>query len=248
LPHEDEVQRQFAGRVGIYDRRSAWILDPGLLAAIVGAYRGGRDARLLDVCCGTGAVGGAFARHVGHRVGVDLTDAMLSQARTRMDEVHQADARHLPFADASFDVVVSRQAMHFFDDPALPIREMGRVLRPGGQLILGQRVPYGEADAAWMAELNALKQPNLRTFILERHLLDAMASAGVGGVTVSDYFLWEDMHDWVASPEVPGPNRGRILEHCRSAPASVRAVHPMEIEGDDIRCRWRWMVAVGTRS
>ncbi len=248
MPHEDEVQQQFSGRVGIYDRRSAWIMDPGLLAAMVAVYRGNAQARLLDVCCGTGAVGGAFAGRVRRRVGVDLTRAMLDEASKRVDEVHQADVRALPFDDANFDVVVSRQAMHFFDDPSVPIREMGRVLRPGGQLILGQRVPYGEADAAWMSELNFLKQPNLRTFILESHLLEGMAKAGIENVTVTDYLLWEDMQDWVASPEVPVPNRAKILDHCRNAPASVTAVHPIEVEGDRIRCRWRWMVATGLKA
>lgn len=248
MSHETDVQAQFSTRVPLYDRRSAWILDTGITGAMVEAAQTHGDETLLDVCCGTGAVGAAFAGKVRRRVGVDLTPAMLDAARPRLDEVVQGDVRALPFPDASFDLVVSRQAVHFLPDPGVGIAEMGRVLRPGGRLVLGQRVPYGEADEAWMRELNYLKQPNLQTFILESHLREGMARAGVTGVTARDVTLWEDITDWVTSPEVPEPNRARILAHCRTAPDAVRAVHPIEVDGENVRCCWRWVVLTGTKA
>jgi ubiquinone/menaquinone biosynthesis C-methylase UbiE len=247
VSHESAVQSQFSTRVPVYDRRSAWIMDPGLLAAIVGACTAPASAELLDVCCGTGAVVGAFAGRVRRRTGFDLTAAMLDQARPRADHVVQGDARALPFADASFDVVVSRQAMHFFDDPSAPIREMARVLRPGGQLILAQRVAWGDADTAFWTELNFLKQPNLRTFILDEHLVGGMLAAGIRDIVASQHALWESIDDWVASPEVPEPNRAKILEMCRNASAEVRRVHPIEAGPDGVRCCWRWGIWAGTK-
>ena len=248
MSHETDVQAQFSTRVPIYDRRSAWILDTEIIGAMVAAAAIRGDETLLDVCCGTGAVGGAFAGAVRRRVGVDLTPAMLDAARPRLDEVVLGDARALPFPDASFDLVVSRQAVHFLPDPGVGIVQMGRVLRPGGRLVLGQRVPYGEADEAWMRELNALKQPNLQTFILESHLRDGMARAGVTDIVARNVHVWEDINDWVTSPEVPEANRARILEHCRTAPDAVRAVHPIEVDGDAVRCCWRWVILTGTKA
>ena len=57
---EEQIQNQFTGRISVYDRRSAWILDAGLLDAIVKTCALPTVNDLLDVCCGTGAVGGAF--------------------------------------------------------------------------------------------------------------------------------------------------------------------------------------------
>jgi DNA gyrase subunit B len=237
---EQQVQRQFTERHTIYDRRSSWIMNPGILDMILAASRATADAELLDVCCGTGAVGGAFKGRVRWRVGLDLTQAMLDVARSRLDEVVQGNALHMPFTAQRFDLVVSRQALHFFEDPARVIAEMDRVTKPGGQIILAQRVPYGNADAEWMAELNRLKQPNLKTFMLERHLTDGIERAGYRDLAVTNFGVWESINEWVESPEVPSPNRGKILEHCQKAPARVRAVHPMVVDGDKVRACWRW--------
>jgi DNA gyrase subunit B len=242
---KQQIEKQFNTRASIYDGRSAWIMDAGMLDSIVAAAEVPRDATLLDVCCGTGAVGGAFKGRVARRTGIDLTPGMLDVARERLDEVVQGDVRKLPFDDGRFGIVVSRQALHFFEDPSVPIAEMARVLAPGGQLVLCQRVPYGEADRAWWHELNRLKQPNLATFILERHLTDGMERAKLGKIEKRDYFLWESINDWVQSPEVPEANRDRILEHVRRAPAEVKKVHPFEIEGSSVRARWRWVIVSG---
>ncbi len=238
---EQQVQDQFTGRHTIYDKRSSWIMNPGILDMIVAASRAKPDAELLDVCCGTGAVGGAFQGRVRRRVGFDLTQAMLDVASSRLDETVQGNALDMPFPAESFDIVVSRQALHFFDDPSQVIAGMHRVTRPGGQIILGQRVPYGDADTEWMAELNRLKQPNLKTFMLERHLTEGIEKAGYRDLAVTNFGVWESINDWVDSPEVPVENREKILDHCRTAPARVRAAHPMVIDGDQVRGCWRWV-------
>jgi ubiquinone/menaquinone biosynthesis C-methylase UbiE len=92
---------------------------------------------VLDVGCGTGVVARAAAGRVGPTgkvSGVDLNEAMLAVARRVAPELQwrQGDAGALPFEAASFDVVVSQMAMMFFPDPTAALREMRRVVRPGG--------------------------------------------------------------------------------------------------------------------
>ena len=96
--------------------------------------------RLLDVGCGTGA----FLTTVGQetsatRMGIDLSVGMLARARRHLDPhvgLSAADAERLPFAAATFDVVVSLSSFHFWADPAAALVELRRVLRPGGRLVL----------------------------------------------------------------------------------------------------------------
>jgi SAM-dependent methyltransferase len=97
--------------------------------------------RVLDVACGTGIVTRTAADRVapdGRTVGVDLNDAMLSVARrVRPDiEFRQADAARLPFADESFDTVLSQMALMFFPDRGAAVREMSRVTTSGGTVAL----------------------------------------------------------------------------------------------------------------
>jgi ubiquinone/menaquinone biosynthesis C-methylase UbiE len=93
--------------------------------------------RVLDVGCGTGVLAAAAATRVGPSgrvVGLDPNDAMLAVAAGRASTVEWRPgvAEAIPFPDDSFDRVVCQFALMFFDDRTRGLREMARVLRPGG--------------------------------------------------------------------------------------------------------------------
>ena len=92
-----------------------------------------RAGRVLDVGCGTGALAEAVAERGAAVAGVDPSEAFLATARRRVPqaEFRAGDAQALPYADASFDGVVSGLALNFVPDPAKAAREMRRVARPG---------------------------------------------------------------------------------------------------------------------
>lgn len=105
-----------------------------------------RRVRVLDVGCGTGSWLAAHAREFGDRVelaGVDPSEAMLARARQKLPHVplSVAYAESLPFADASFDYVVSRFAFHHFTDKPRALDELTRLVAPGGALMLANIVP-----------------------------------------------------------------------------------------------------------
>lgn len=96
--------------------------------------------RLLDVGCGTGVVAVTAARAGARVTGLDLTPALLERARQNAAtagadiEWHEGDAEQLPFAEASFDVVLSQFGHIFAPRPEIAVSEMLRVLRPGGTI------------------------------------------------------------------------------------------------------------------
>jgi ubiquinone/menaquinone biosynthesis C-methylase UbiE len=95
--------------------------------------------RVLDVATGTGVVARAAAEHVSERVaGVDLNPAMLDVARRTAPDLEwrQGDVASLPFDDESFDVVACQAALFFFPDPTAALREMRRVTRSGGRVVV----------------------------------------------------------------------------------------------------------------
>ena len=101
--------------------------------------------RVLDVACGTGNVTRQAAVRVGASGAIsalDLNPAMLAVAReTAVPDAPVIDWRHgsaqsLPFANASFEVVLCQQGLQFFPDPVGALREMRRVLEPGGRVAL----------------------------------------------------------------------------------------------------------------
>ncbi|MBN2501714.1 MAG: class I SAM-dependent methyltransferase [Anaerolineales bacterium] len=96
---------------------------------------------VLDVACGTGVLALAAAEKVGPDgavIGLDVNAGMLAVARGKASivEWRRGRAEELPFPDRSFDVVVCQFGLMFFDDRRTAIREMMRVLRPGGRLVV----------------------------------------------------------------------------------------------------------------
>ena len=96
--------------------------------------------RVLDVACGTGFV----ARRVNEAsgvdckiTGIDVNEPMLNVARQDQTiEWHLGSASELPFPDGSFDVVLCQQGLQYFPDRPAAIREMARVVAPGGRIAL----------------------------------------------------------------------------------------------------------------
>jgi SAM-dependent methyltransferase len=100
--------------------------------------------RMLDVGCGNGAVALAVSALVapgGSVMGLDISGPMLAYARQRAEAAgiasvsfRQGDAQVCPLPPASFDAVVSRFGVMFFDDPAAAFANLGRALKPGGRI------------------------------------------------------------------------------------------------------------------
>ena len=94
--------------------------------------------RALDVACGTGIVARQIASRVHRSVGLDPNAGMLAVARAVEPSIEwvAAEAGAIPLPDAAFDLVLCQQGLQFFPDRAAGLREMRRVLVPGGRLAL----------------------------------------------------------------------------------------------------------------
>ena len=130
-----ELRRRYDSTAGRYDRRYEEIQSRKYEAV---APHIPKTGRILDVGCGTGLFLPSLAERAQLVVGVDLSAEMLRGVRERAGaaELVQADADHLPFPDRSFDAVVAITLLQNMPDPERTVRELARVMRPGGTLIV----------------------------------------------------------------------------------------------------------------
>jgi len=110
------------------------------------------DESALDLCCGTGDIAFSLAKHGARVVGLDFSEPMLKVAQSRSDREQAAadnprfisgDAQSTSFADASFDIVTVGYGLRNLASLELGLREMIRVLKPGGRVII---LDFGKPD------------------------------------------------------------------------------------------------------
>jgi ubiquinone/menaquinone biosynthesis C-methylase UbiE len=140
----------------------------------------GPDDEVLDVACGPGLVACAVAKVARHVTGIDLTPAMLEQARSRQQSLWLTnltwvvgDAQPLPFPDASYSRVITRYSFHHLTDPAGAFAEMVRVCRPGGRVTVADVYTTSTEQAAAYDRLERWRDPS-HTHALQLGELEAL--------------------------------------------------------------------------
>lgn len=162
----------FAGLPAHYDRVGAALSfgqDPRWRAAMVAAVDARAGERVLDVATGTGLVARELVRRYDVTVvGLDQSPEMLARARARVARspdlatrvaLLEGQAERLPFADGEFDHLTFTYLLRYVDDPAATLRELARVVKPGGRIA---SLEFGEpARQPWHALWRAYTRAGL---------------------------------------------------------------------------------------
>ena len=156
---------------------------------------------VVDVGCGTGRLLRAVHRKwpAAQLIGVDPASGMIEVARTLNSSAtfHVGAAENLPLADASADLVLSTVSFHHWSDPAAGIREVARVLSPGGHFVLSDAVV-----PAWLAWLIRHKP-----FLNSRERVGLVEGAGLRVIEQRSLF-WNSMVITVAVHHAPPRGNG----------------------------------------
>jgi phosphatidylethanolamine/phosphatidyl-N-methylethanolamine N-methyltransferase len=152
---EEAIRSAYRRWAPVYDHTFGLVAAEGRKHSveIINQSRG----RVLEVGVGTGLSLPAYGKHL-EIVGIDLSPEMLEKARERVTEeglinvtgLHEMDAGELKFADADFDTVVAMYVMTVVPDPEKVMRELSRVCRPGGDVIIVNHFSADEGMRRWV--------------------------------------------------------------------------------------------------
>jgi ubiquinone/menaquinone biosynthesis C-methylase UbiE len=198
--HNDRILDQFTRQAVPFAEAQA-IRNQEALDFIVRMAEAGPDDTSLDVACGPGLLACAFARVVRYAVGIDLTPAMLDQARKTQaaQEIknvtwQQGDVNSLPYPDGHFSIVSSRFAFHHLLDPLAALQEMKRVCKPSGRVVVADMAPAPEKADALNTE-ERLRDPSHVRGMPEDELRGLFAQAGLPAPRVERYRLGGELED-----------------------------------------------------
>ncbi len=215
----------FAPLAPTYDRYASLLSygqDPRWRRFLVSRIEAGPGDRVLDVATGTGAVALELRRQKGCTVvGVDQSAEMLAEAARRAGgeiELVEASAQSLPFDDGEFDGLTFTYLLRYVDDPPVVLRELARVVRPGGTIAgLEFGLPTGAWRGLWELHVRAglpaagaaigsgwheagsFLGPSIRSYYeawpLDRQL-EAWSDSGIGGVSARRLSLGGGVVTW----------------------------------------------------
>jgi SAM-dependent methyltransferase len=221
------VRRQYETEEGLAVRRetiSRFLEGPNAVEIALAAVAEVSPERMLEVGCGMGQ----FAERVGEEldaelVAVDLAPRMVELARERGVDARVGDAQALPFADREFDCVIANWMLYHVPDLDAAVRELGRVLRPGGRLVAAT---LGEENLADLWRLVDYPRPT-RPFtaengaeVLSRHFLHVERRDVEAALVFPDRAAvqrYVDSSFFAAAvekrvPDVPEPFRARTVQ------------------------------------
>lgn len=152
---ESKVKDAYRRWAPVYDHTFGKVATEGRRSAVREINRS--KGRVLEVGVGTGLSLPGYDKHL-EIVGIDLSPEMLDRARQRVQEdqldhvtgIHEMDAGELEFPDASFDTVVAMYVMTVVPDPERVMRELSRVTKPGGSVILVNHFSQEEGVRGWL--------------------------------------------------------------------------------------------------
>jgi ubiquinone/menaquinone biosynthesis C-methylase UbiE len=198
--HNSRIVDQFTRQAAPF-AAAAPIRNQEALDRIVQWSGAGPDDTVLDVACGPGLLACAFAKVAKHATGIDMTPAMLEQARKTQQEQglknvswQQGDVYSLPFPDSQFSIVSSRFVFHHLQDPLAALKEMKRVCTPSGKVLIADMAPQPEkAPALNAAEL--LRDPSHVRAMPVDELRGLFQQAGLEAPQMFSYRMEGELED-----------------------------------------------------
>jgi SAM-dependent methyltransferase len=228
--HRDRILEQFTRQAAPFAGAPA-IRDEEALRRVVAQTGAGPADTVLDVACGPGIVACAFARVVRRVTGIDITPAMIDQARALarergLDNIdwQVGDILPLPHADGSFSIVLSRFAFHHLLDPGAALAEMRRVARPGGRVaVIDVLASPDPVKAAAYNRMEKIRDPSHARALTLAELEGLFPRAGLPAPRI-DFYRMECALEGVLERSFPEPG----------GKEEIRRIYRASIEGDGL--------------
>jgi SAM-dependent methyltransferase len=240
---EREVQQQFGAVASNYIASAVHARGIDLPILIEAIEPGGHE-HVLDLGTAVGHTAFALAPHVREVIGLDLTTEMLGHARRLAGErghtnasFARADVTHLPIADSSFDVVTSRFSAHHYARPDLVVREIARVLKPGGRFVLVDTI--APEDSALDTFINAIELLRDRSHVRDHTIAQWQSMLAAVGLVSEVIFTWDlalDVADWLARMQTPPQAAAMIETLLAEAPPAAREAFHVDRSGAKSFC------------
>ncbi len=250
------VRREFSKQAARFGGKGLALANPEHLQWVVDNLDLRHHFEVLDVAAGTGHLSRAIAPSVKRVVALDLTPEMLLHGRREAEDAGLANivfergiAEDLPYANDSFDLVVSRFSIHHFENPHMQIGEMARVCRPGGKVAVIDLVSPDDAGlAATHNRLERMRDPSHTRALTARELRMVVRNAGLDIRYTVSREIEGSVDRWLDLSDVAADGRQRIIGEFTQElmGLSMTGMRPF-MRDNELMYVQSWVIVVGVK-
>ena len=212
------------------------------------------EDQVLDVACGPGLVACAFAPHARQVTGIDITPAMIEQARRLQSEKQLknltwqvGDVLPLPFPEASFSIVLTRYSLHHFLNPEAVLAEMVRVCRTGGRVMVADVVLPPEKAGAYN-RMERQRDPSHTRALTYPEMAEIVGASGLTNLRTGHYRVEMELEKQL-SASFPNPGDADRIRRLFEADLGVDDLGVgAHRQGTEIHFAYPILVVVGEKS
>jgi len=256
-PHNDagvDVSHQELVRAEFSRQAEAMASAPAFsAAAIIDRFKEAIASKasgvMLDLACGPAILLASLASTMRLSVGVDATPKMIQMARAKCRAASTANthfveslAEDLPFAAAAIDCVVTRLSIHHFLDPLVVLREVKRVLKPDGLLVIGDLTSSEDPTESRLHNaLEQLRDPSHIRMLPESELLQIVNAAGFRVIATGHWLQQRQFKEWAAIVENARSLQSLEVAMRTIAERGVTAGIDLRVSADSVEFAHRWV-------
>ena len=207
---------------------------------------------MLDLACGPGILLASLASTMKLNVGVDITPKMIRMARAKCLAANLVNTRfleslaeNLPFASAAYDCVVTRLSIHHFLDPLIVLREVKRILKPDGLLVIADLISSEDPTETRLHNaLEQLRDPSHIRMLPESELLKVINEAGFRVISTDHWLQQRQFGEWAAIVENARSLKSLEVAMRTIAEAGITAGVNLRSSPDSVEFVHHWMFIV----
>ena len=204
---------------------------------------------MLDLACGPAILLASLASTMRLGIGVDATPKMIQMARAKCRSASTANthfveslAECLPFATAAIDCVVTRLSIHHFLDPLIVLREVKRVLKSDGLLVIGDLTSSEDPTERRLHNaLEQLRDPSHVRMLPESELLQIVTAAGFRVVATNHWLQRRQFKEWAAIVENARSLQSLEVVMRTIAATGVTAGIDLRVPADSVEFTHHWV-------
>ena len=246
----EEQKNTWKKRAKDYEKLD-WVQKDDFLLKMIQYTEPEKDWAGIDIGAGTGKVASAVSKFIDTVVGIDISEEMITEANKLHREsgnisFEQGDVENLRYDKESFDMATARMVFHHVDDCLKGMKEVFRVLKPGGHFMLCEGVPPDHLTRDRYERIFELKEK--RHTFSEAELINLFDKAGFQDIVVRPYFMRQvSLNNWLNNGALDQVTIDEIRRlHVESEPHFKYVYNLNEVDGD-VLMDWKFIFIRGTR-